>query len=227
MARMESIVITHFSDVLCVWAYVSQSRVDKLRETMGEQVTVEARFCSVFGHARKKLQQGWQSRGGLSGYGAHVRDVVDGFDHVTAHPDVWRKVQPPSSLACHVFLCALRVLEEREALRSGAFVDACWALRKAYFCDLVDVSRRDAQLALAEELGLSRDVIEACLDDGTAHGELSFDLHLARDLDVKVSPTLVLDGGRQRLNGNVSTRVIEANVRELLEHTREQRGSVC
>jgi hypothetical protein len=33
---------------------------------------------------------------------------------------------------------------------------------------------------------------------------------------VDVSPTFVFNDGRQRLNGNVGYRVIEANVRELL-----------
>jgi len=35
---------------------------------------------------------------------------------------------------------------------------------------------------------------------------------------VSVSPTLIFNEGRQRLNGNVGYRVIEANIRELLHN---------
>jgi hypothetical protein len=37
-------------------------------------------------------------------------------------------------------------------------------------------------------------------------------------LYVTVSPTLIFNEGRQRLNGNVGYRVIEANIRELLHN---------
>ena len=54
------------------------------------------------------------------------------------------------------------------------------------------------------------------LESGRAHAELDHDARLQRDYAVQVSPSLVLNEGRQHLNGNVGYRVIEANVRELL-----------
>ena len=39
---MEAIRAIHFSDVLCVWAYVSQVRIDELGASHGEQVRIEA-----------------------------------------------------------------------------------------------------------------------------------------------------------------------------------------
>ena len=42
-------------------------------------------------------------------------------------------------------------------------------------------------------------------------------LFLAREQNVRASPTLIFNEGRQRLTGNVGYRVIEANVRELLQ----------
>jgi predicted DsbA family dithiol-disulfide isomerase len=42
-------------------------------------------------------------------------------------------------------------------------------------------------------------------------------MQLAKDQDVRSSPTLLFNEGRQRLSGNVGYRIIEANVRELLD----------
>ena len=227
---MDAIRVIHFSDVLCVWAYVSQTRVDELKKTMGGKVAIDVRFCSVFGDARSKLEARWSDRGGFSGYGAHVRDVVDGFDHVTVHPDVWRKMQPASSLACHLFLCAVRRLAAAGSLggtSEDCFNRVCWNLREAFFRDLKNISSRKVQLEIAEELALPIDALVDCLDDGVAHAELAADYDLAREYQVTVSPTLILNEGRQRLNGNVSYRVIDANVRELLLQKEEEQASYC
>jgi predicted DsbA family dithiol-disulfide isomerase len=47
--KMNVVEITYFSDVLCVWAYVSQARIDAVKEKFGAAVRIENRFCSVFG----------------------------------------------------------------------------------------------------------------------------------------------------------------------------------
>ena len=223
---MAPIRVVHFSDVLCVWAYVSQARIDELCSQFGAQVIVEPRFCSVFGASLQKLESRWKDKGGLAGYGAHVRGVVEGFGHVSVHPDVWKTNAPRSSLSCHVFLCAVRDLE-RTSVGPGAFTRACWALRQALFRDLEDVSRRETQLSIAERLGLPRGEIERRLDDGVAHAELSVDYELAREHQVTVSPTLILNEGWQRLNGNVGYHIIEANVRELLHQPGAEHASWC
>jgi predicted DsbA family dithiol-disulfide isomerase len=225
---MAPVRAVHFSDALCVWAYVSQVRIEELRKEFGEDIEITCRFAPVFGDARGKLEKSWSDRGGLSGYGAFVRDVVGGFDHVEVHPDIWRKVAPPSSLSCHVFLCAARHLERDGDLgEPGLFDRVGWALRKAFFVELQDISQRQVQLGIAEKLGLPVAAIESCMDSGVAHAELSADYTLARDYRVEVSPTLILDGGRQRLNGNVGYRVLEANVRELMHKAGADEASWC
>ena len=80
---MERIRITHFSDVLCVWAYVSQVRVDELQSNFGEAIELDYRYFHVFGDVHKKMDAAWKDRGGLLAYGEHVREVVDKFGHVS------------------------------------------------------------------------------------------------------------------------------------------------
>ncbi len=210
--------VDYFSDVLCVWAYVGQIRLDELVAAFGADVVVDSHFMTVFGDARARLETRWADRGGLTAYAAHVRGVVAQFDHVEIHPDVWAKVAPASSLGCHVLLAAIKLLDR------SAFERAAWALRQAFFRDGVDISLRKAQLEVAERLGLSVAAIEDLLYTGRAHAELSRGLDLARGYRVEVSPTYVFNEGRQRLNGNVGYRVIEANVRELLRGTEAGRS---
>lgn len=215
---MGAIGILHFSDVLCVWAYVSQVRLDELKRTFAEAVDLDYRFVQVFGAAEAKLSKAWAERGGFAGYAAHVRGIVEQFGHVPVHPDVWQEHRPRSSMPAHLVLCAARAFERTDPERwAGSSERLAWRIREAFFRDLVDVSRHAALRELVAELGLPVDAIESRLESGEAHAQLASDLELVREHDVRASPTLIFNEGRQRLTGNVGYRIIEANVRELLE----------
>jgi predicted DsbA family dithiol-disulfide isomerase len=209
--------IVHFSDVLCVWAYVAERRMTELRGEFGSAVEIERRFVSIFGLARAKLEGRWRDKGGIAAYGEHVRGVVAGFDHVVVHPEVWSGVTPTSSWPAHLALCAVRLLEREGKAPPGSSEALAWRLREAFFRDAHDISRREVLLAAAEQQGLDPAAVAGHLASGRAHAELASDYELARDQDVRVSPSLLLNEARQRLNGNVGYRVIAANVREVLE----------
>lgn len=214
---MSSAHIVHFSDVLCVWAYVAERRMAELREEFGEAVTIDYRFVSVFGTARSKLEARWRDKGGLAAYAAHVRGVVAGFDHLGVHAEIWSRVAPSSSWPAHLVLCAVRLLEREGQAPAGTCVALAWRLREAFFRDALDISRQEVLLALVAQQGIAPDAVATLLGSGEAHAELAADYELARDQDVRMSPSLLLNEGRQRLNGNVGYRVIAANVREVLE----------
>ena len=221
---MDKVKIQHFSDVLCVWAYVSQIRVDELKQQFGDEVEMEYHFVHVFGHAHQKLHTQWAKRGGPQAYGNHVKEVVGKFGHVPLHADIWVRNAPCSSLPAHLFLSALKLLGAEQTGNDGStvFERAAWAVREAFFRDLVDVSQRSELLGVAEKLALPVAEIEAILDKGSAHALLSEDIAMARDQSVRASPTLLFNEGRQVLTGNVGYRVIEANVRELLRTPADQ-----
>lgn len=221
---MDRVKIQHFSDVLCVWAYVSQIRVDELKQHFGEQVEMDYHFVHVFGHAHQKLQAQWAKRGGAQAYGNHVKDVVGQFGHVPLHADIWVRNAPRSSLPAHLFLSALKLVEPAHIGDDGktVFERAAWAVREAFFRDLVDVSQHNELMKIAEQLNLPVSKIEANLANGAAHALLSEDITMARDQSIRASPTLLFNEGRQALTGNVGYRVIEANVRELLRTPADQ-----
>jgi len=215
---MDKVKIQHFSDVLCVWAYVSQVRIDELKQQFAEQVELDYHYVPVFGHAHQKLQAQWSQRGGVEAYGRHVKDVVARFEHCQVHPEVWVGVTPCSSMPAHLFLCALRLLNDKtpDAQGNTPFERAAWEVRRSFFVDQHDVSQQRALLEIAERLKLSVAEIESILASGAAHALLSEDIAMARDASVRASPTLLFNEARQMLTGNVGYRVIEANVRELL-----------
>ena len=127
---------------------------------------------------------------------------------------------PPSSTSCHLFLHAIQLLERKGIVPQAekVFEKATWAFREAFFTKLANVSDRKVQFALAEELGLPISAIQEQIDSGEAYAQFSKDFDLVKEHTVSVSPTLIFNEGRQRLNGNVGYRVIEANIRELLHN---------
>jgi predicted DsbA family dithiol-disulfide isomerase len=219
---MEPIRIFYFSDVLCVWAYIAQIRLDELKAKFPTQISIEYHFTPVFGDAHRKLEQRWQDRGGFAGYSDHVRAVGTKFNHISIHPDIWTRSIPTSSTSCHLFLRAVKLLEDKDLVTSkdgtSPMENLTWAFRQAFFTELADVSDLQVQLRIAKELKLPVNKIKAEIESGTAYAELSRDFDLTKEHNVTVSPTLIFNEGRQRLNGNVGYRVIEANIRELLSN---------
>ncbi|WP_019500019.1 DsbA family protein [Pseudanabaena sp. PCC 6802] len=225
---MQPIHISYFSDVLCIWAYISQIRLDELVTNFQDKIAIDYHFVSIFGNAREKLENRWRDRGGLQGYSEHVREVAKKFDHITVHPDIWTNVAPPSSMSCHLFLHAVQLLEMKGIVEPSEkmFEKATWAFREAFFTKLANVCDREVQYKIAQELELPIAAIQAQIDSGEAHALLSKDFEQAKEHTVTVSPTLIFNEGRQRLNGNVGYRAIEANIRELL-HNPPDEASWC
>ncbi len=213
---MSAITIHHYSDILCVWAYVGQIRVDELCSVHGDEIQLETHYVDVFGDVPGRLLKRWEEKGGIAGYSTHVIEVVNRFDHLPVHEEVWQRNIPNSSLSCHQFLHAVHLAHGPEAARKAA-----WSMRETFFAKAEDVSDWAIQAQIAEGLSLATAPIETHLKNGSALSRLSRDLRSANEQGLSVSPTLVFNEGRQVLKGNVSFRVMEANVNELLSATTE------
>ena len=214
---MDRVRISYFTDALCVWAYVSQARIDELKTNFKDAVELDCRYFHVFGNVANKMDATWKHRGGLPAYRRHVREIVEKFGHVQLHERTWETDVPKSSMPAHLFLCATRHVESSSGCAPGSGNRTAWALREAFFQHGRDISRRKVLLEIAESIGLPSAEIEDAIATGAAHAALAEDLELARAQSVAASPTLLFNEGRQRLTGNVGYRIIEANIRELLE----------
>jgi predicted DsbA family dithiol-disulfide isomerase len=214
---MDRVRISYFTDTLCVWAYVSQVRIDELKANFKDAVELDCRYFHVFGNVENKMDAAWKDRGGLPAYRRHVREIVEKFGHVQLHERTWETDVPKSSMPAHLFLCATRHVESSSKCAPGSGNRNAWALREAFFRHGRDISRRKVLLEIAESMGLPIAEIEDAIATGAAHAALAEDLEVARAQSVAASPTLLFNEGRQRLTGNVGYRIIEANIRELLE----------
>ena len=161
---MSVIEITYFSDVLCVWAYVSQARVNATKDKFRDAIRIEHRFCSVFGDTDGKITSTWKHKGGYEGFNAHLRQVADRFPHIEVHPDIWLEVRPPSSASAHLFMKAVRQWDH-ESVPTGRsttsiFDQVMWSFRCAFFRDCRDISSWDTQCEIAQAHGADIGAIE-------------------------------------------------------------------
>jgi predicted DsbA family dithiol-disulfide isomerase len=155
-AIMSTVEIKYFSDILCVWAYISQARIDAIKEKFGDAVRIEQRFCSVFGDTATKIATAWKDKGGYAGFNAHLQEATAKFLHLDVHPSVWLNTRPASSMSAHLFLKAIQLGERDPATpeqRPGTFDAAMWAFRRAFFTECRDISHFDVQRAIAATLG--------------------------------------------------------------------------
>ena len=124
--------IAYFSDVLCIWAYASQARIDAVRDTFGEAVRLEHRFCSVFADTAGKIASAWKDKGGYAGFNSHLRQVAKRFPHVEVHPEIWLKTRPLTSASAHLFMKAIQQWNRESTVPGsqsvlGIFDQVMWA----------------------------------------------------------------------------------------------------
>lgn len=231
MTQTNTVRIDYFSDVLCVWAYVAQVRLDELRHAFNEQLVVQHHFIPLFGHTAHRIGEGWQDKGGFSGFGQHIHKVCADFPHVEIHPALWCEQPPCSSAPAHQFIKAVQLLEQQGSISSDGLVDCegrshfeefTWQVRLAFFRDNRRIDNRQELLSVAEQCELPLAPIEQLLDNGQALAALMRDIELRDEYRIEGSPTYLLNEGRQKLYGNLGYRILEANVRELLEKTNNQ-----
>jgi len=235
MSEKPIATISYFSDVLCVWAYAAQIKLDELRRQFGDQIRVEYHFLRVFGDVAARIDAGWGEKGGAAGYAKHLEQMAAHFAHIDIHPQIWTKNVPPTSASCHVFLKAIQLLEKSGDISAAPeprfggkslFEEAAWCCRLAFFRDLQDIADRTNQEAIAVKLALPLPLIRGQIDSGAAYAALCADFDAKEKHLVEGSPTFLLNQGRQKLYGDVGYRVIEANIQELLADSGE-RASWC
>jgi len=214
------IPITHFSDALCIWAYISQVRVAELRSNFADEVSFDYRYFNVFGDVPTKMATQRKDKGGLVGYAKHVREVAERFEHVRINDNLWADSAPQSSMPAHLVLCGARITIDDP----GRVLSLDQAIRRSFFEDAADISQTAVLLEICEVQGIDRGMIETALQNGLAHAALATDMKQAQELGIRSSPTLTFNEGRQTLTGNVGYRVIEANIRELIRDPAEQQS---
>ncbi len=226
----------YFTDVLCVWAYSGQIRLDELKRTFADELEINYRFVPVFGAGVQHVQQVWKDKGGVAGFNAHLQKVAKDWQHISLATDLWINVSPESSTSAHIYLKAIQLLAEQGKIDNqpvadfdnrSCFEQIIWLFRHGFFAQGKDIARRQVQDEIATQLDLPLAAIHELIDSGRACAALHMDDKASQKYQVPGSPTLVLNEGRQLLYGNVGYRIMDANIRELLRDPDQGDASWC
>jgi len=226
--------ISYFSDVLCIWAYATQRRLEQLVRDFGDDISVETRFCSVFPDAWGKIETSWAARGGFEGFNHHLNEVAQKFPHMKVHPRLWLETRPRTSASAHLFLKAIEIIESEQYASTDIppylerlSTRAASALREAFFVSAKDISDWRVFGEISEALGIDHGLIDAKIRSSEAVALLASDYDLSQKSGIEGSPTFIMNNGRQKLFGNVGYRLLEANVQELLHDPAQEEASWC
>lgn len=208
----EALRIDYYSDVLCVWAWIAQRRIDELNLQFADRIEWHHHYADVFGDVAGKMQAQWSERGGYDGFATHVAESAHDFEHVEVNQKIWHQVRPSTSSNAHLFLKAVDLAHGAQAEQRFAV-----CIRRAFFVEARDISDFSLLSDLLKEQQLDVDAVQSHIYDGTAIARLMANYQQCRQLGIKGSPSYVMNNGRQTLYGNVGYRVLHANIEELLK----------
>lgn len=203
--------VDYFTDILCIWAFIGEKRLSEVQANLAKDIDVNLVFLPNFSACHQKINKGWIDKGGFDGYAKHVHEVAEQFE-ITLHADTWFKVRPSTSMLAHSVITSVSKVEDAE--KAAEF---CSQLRHDFFMNAQDISNLSILKTAAEKLNINWHMVMSYFNSGHGLAKLHEDFLLAKDYQITVSPAWVFNEGRQRLIGNVGYRVIEANLRELIE----------
>jgi predicted DsbA family dithiol-disulfide isomerase len=209
----QALVVDYYSDVLCVWAWIAQRRIDELNKKFGNKIQFSYYYVDIFGDVATKMETQWTAKGGYDGFEAHVKHSCDDHDSVVINSKVWNTIKPTTSANAHLVLKAIEL-----NFGKSAGIDMALAIRKGFFESAIDISNLECLYQLIESSGLEAEQVKASVNGGQAIAALMSDYQQATKNAIKGSPSYVIDGGRQTLYGNVGYRVLSANIEELLKN---------
>lgn len=217
--------IHYFTDVLCVWAYLAQVRLDELINNYAADIEISYHFMPIFGCTEHRIGEGWKDKGGYEAFSRHTHQVCSAYPYLQLHKDVWQINTPKTSASSHLFIKAIQCLVETGVINNDRvdlqhktlFEAFIWQVRLAFFQDARDIGDLNVLKDIARDMQLPVPEIERVLDDGTALAAVFRDIELRDEFRVEGSPTYILNEGRQKLYGNVGYRIIEANLQEILK----------
>lgn len=206
-----SLQVDYYSDILCVWAWIAQRRIDEVLETWGTRVHMRFRFVNVFGSALEHIDKRWSERGGVEAFSDHVLEAVTPYESAPVNSRVWRDVRPNTSATAHLVIKAAELTTSGEAAAKLAL-----SMRRAFFVEALDVGSLKVILDIASHSGFDDADLETVMESGQAQAALMADYERSQELNLRGSPCWVLNNGRQVLYGNVGYRILNANIEELI-----------
>lgn len=211
------LTIDYYSDILCIWAWIAQRRIEELNEQFSGKIIIRHHYMDIFGDVNNKMTTQWAAKGGYDGFAKHVNAAIENYAHAPVNPDVWRTCKPSTSANAHLFIKAVALTYSAEAANTYAKI-----VREAFFVHAMDISQQDQLIKILTQQGLEKTPILKTIAQGDAIAALMNDYQTAKQLNLKGSPSYVMNDERQILYGNVGYRVLSANVEELLKQVHHE-----
>ena len=228
------VTVDYFSDVLCIWAFSGQIRVDELEKHFGDKIQLRYRFIPVFGSVKNNIDNNWAEKGGYEGFNKHLQSVAAQWPHISCSESLWLQCRPVTSITAHVVLKAVWLLQESGVIDKQCHEDLAgrtvfeslmWNVRRAFFEFDQNIAEFVVLRKLVSDLGIQWGQVFELIENGEAFASLYQDEELMRQYRVQGSPSFVLNEGRQVLYGNVGYRIVEANIQELLDREDHHEGA--
>ena len=199
----KTIKIDYYTDVLCIWAWIVQERIIKLYKKFGKNIEIHYHYINIFGKITSKSGEEW---------GERVLEVASKFENIQVNEKLRLELKPTTSANAHLILKAVELISSKQK-----FLDFDLIIRKAFFKDAIDISDLSSLIKLANDHNINNSDLNKVINSGQAIAELMIDYKNEKKLNIKGSPTWILDNGRQVLYGNVSFPILEANILYLIK----------
>lgn len=211
------LIIDYYTDLLCVWAWIAQRRIDQLNQKLEHKIELQYHYVDVFGDVPTKIESQWKHKNGYVGFAEHVQKSASVFEHAYINPKIWSEVRPRTSANAHLMLKAVEITYDK-----STSIDMALKFRTAFFKDALDIGNLEILFGLIKTNGLNQNLINTSIQDGSAMSVLMNDYRKSNQQGIKGSPSYVINDGRQTLYGNVGYRVLLANLEELLKNPADE-----
>ena len=208
----KALAIDYFSDILCVWAWIAERRIEELNKQFKDKIEIRYQYIDLFGDTANRIQTQWADKGMYEGFGKHVVEAAAPYESAPVNSKIWHITRPTTSANAHMVLKAIELTNNKSLSIEFASV-----LRKAFFIEAKDISELEMLFNLLKQAGINTEKINKTLNNGMALAALMSDYQKAHEYGIKGSPSFVMNKGRQSLFGNVGYRVLQANIEELLK----------
>jgi predicted DsbA family dithiol-disulfide isomerase len=218
--------LAYWSDPLCIWAFVAQDKLNRVRAQFGDDIQLNLHIVPVFGSIPHRFREGSWKAPGVEGRIASMQRIALEHTGQEITCQVWRDDPPASSWTPGAAFKAVQLMVAADKAPEGCELAYLERMREWFFLENRNIARRDVQLALAESLGIPRAPLEACRDNGQAFAALWEDHQERERLKLRGSPTWLLAEDRAELFGNFPYELLEASIKALLAGV-DPGGSRC
>ena len=166
----EPLDIDYYTDILCVWAWIAQRRIDELNQKLQNKIKLHYYYVDIFGDVPTKIDTQWKLKGGYVGFSDHVRKSASAFEDAPINSRIWTEVRPLTSANAHLVLKAVEIIYD-----ANKSTEMALKFREAFFMDAEDIGNLEVLYSLVKANGLDQDAIHTSIQDGSAMAALIYD----------------------------------------------------